>query len=261
MWTGVDEYRVRVRLGGPSSRVVTGQVSLRVEDASPALDIHALLEDLADSCDPLDEQELLSKLRRRTETAGGAQADAAIAFDHAISVSAPVTGREAWLVVSGRLTISWHEGQLASRWSFDFPVTTLSPTSRSNAERGAINQRAICTIEFDRAGEVLHAGPPTPEALLEAAEQSASAPIRPLLKRLDERWVTMAAYERPRDAASIAQSIASLLESHEGIQRLRVRVRELSSALCTWQVADSGWLDQSVAAIECKAIQSITASG
>src|SRR5262249_20529096 len=50
------------------------------------------------------------------------------------------------------------------------------------------------------------------EELVELAERSASAPVYPLLKRADERHVTMQAYDNPVFVEDIVRNIASALQ-------------------------------------------------
>jgi GTP cyclohydrolase I len=78
------------------------------------------------------------------------------------------------------------------------PVTSLCPCSKAISDYGAHNQRGYVTIEVRAAS----GGGDRPqliwiEELVEVAERSASAPVFALLKREDERFVTMQAYENP----------------------------------------------------------------
>jgi GTP cyclohydrolase I len=78
------------------------------------------------------------------------------------------------------------------------PVTSLCPCSKAISDYGAHNQRGYVTIEIRTARP--EGGPPAfvwIEELIDLAERSASAPVFPLLKRSDERHVTMQAYDNP----------------------------------------------------------------
>src|SRR6185295_5828669 len=74
----------------------------------------------------------------------------------------------------------------------EVPVTTLCPCSKAISDYGAHNQRGSVRIEVksrvdDDGQQVLI----WIEELINIAERSASAPVYPLLKRADERHVTM----------------------------------------------------------------------
>ncbi len=78
------------------------------------------------------------------------------------------------------------------------PVTSLCPCSKEISDYGAHNQRGYLTIEI-RTTTSDNGTPKTIwiEDIIEIAESSASCPIYPLLKRPDERHITMQAYDNP----------------------------------------------------------------
>lgn len=98
------------------------------------------------------------------------------------------------------------------------PVTSLCPCSKAISDYGAHNQRGFITIEVTS-----HApqGAPVPiiwiEELIEVAEASASAPVYSLLKRPDERHVTMQAFDNPVFVEDMVRNAASKLMQDERI--------------------------------------------
>src|SRR5262245_47176368 len=74
------------------------------------------------------------------------------------------------------------------------PVSSLCPCSKAISDYGAHNQRGYIRIEVrsvpnkNGVQEFIWL-----EELIEVAEKAASAPVFPLLKREDERFVTMQA--------------------------------------------------------------------
>ena len=109
-------------------------------------------------------------------------------------------------------------------------MASLCPCSKEISEYGAHNQRG--QVELDvrprRCGEGL------PELiwfeeLVEVAEGAASAPLYPLLKRPDERHVTMQAYENPAFVEDIARGVAQALKADERVASFRVRVTNFES--------------------------------
>ena len=88
------------------------------------------------------------------------------------------------------------------------PVTSLCPCSREISDYGAHNQRGHLTLEVRMApGEMIWI-----EELVELAEASASAPVYPLLKRPDERFVTMQAYDNPVFVEDMVRNAAARLQ-------------------------------------------------
>ena len=80
----------------------------------------------------------------------------------------------------------------------EVPVTSVCPCSKAISDYGAHNQRGYVTLEVrtrkNRRGEweILWI-----EELIEIVERSGFAPVYALLKRPDERHVTMQAYDNP----------------------------------------------------------------
>jgi GTP cyclohydrolase I len=63
-----------------------------------------------------------------------------------------------------------------------------------------------------------------PEELLAVCDGVASAPIYPLLKRQDERHVTMLAYDRPAFVEDLAREVALALQADERIAGFELEV-------------------------------------
>ena len=67
------------------------------------------------------------------------------------------------------------------------------------------------------------------EDLIDVAEAAASAPIYSLLKRVDERYVTMQAYENPAFVEDIARDVAVALRAGRAGRVFVVRVTNQES--------------------------------
>jgi GTP cyclohydrolase I len=91
------------------------------------------------------------------------------------------------------------------------PATSLCPCSREISQHGAHNQRSKISIFIARDPIItsIAEGPirllPWIEDLIKLAEDSASCPVYPILKRVDEKWVTEAAYSNPRFVEDIVR--------------------------------------------------------
>lgn len=103
------------------------------------------------------------------------------------------------------------------------PVTSLCPCSKAISEYGAHNQRGLLTIEVrptrrsDGSLELIWF-----EELVDIAEKSASAPVYPLLKRADERFVTMQAYDNPVFVEDMVRNVAAKLREDARVRWMRV---------------------------------------
>jgi GTP cyclohydrolase IB len=110
------------------------------------------------------------------------------------------------------------------------PVTSLCPCSKAISDYGAHNQRAYITIEVHGDGSA-----PSDhniiwiEELVEVAEAAASAPVYPLLKRPDERYVTMQAFDKPAFVEDMVRDVAVSLRVDPRVSWLRVHARSEES--------------------------------
>ena len=105
------------------------------------------------------------------------------------------------------------------------PVTSLCPCSKAISDYGAHNQRGWITIEVrsvtgdDNKPTIIWI-----EELINIAEMSASAPVYALLKRADERFVTMQAYDNPVFVEDMVRNAAARLQSDDRVAWCSVHV-------------------------------------
>ncbi len=108
------------------------------------------------------------------------------------------------------------------------PVTSLCPCSKAISDYGAHNQRGEIHIEV---GTQQEGGQQFIwlEELIHVAENAASAPVYSLLKREDERFVTMQAYDHPMFVEDMVRSVAVQLRKDSRVRWFRVRVTNFES--------------------------------
>ena len=103
------------------------------------------------------------------------------------------------------------------------PVTSLCPCSKEISDYGAHNQRGYITIDIrsqrkeNGESEIVWI-----EELIEIAERSASSPVYPLIKRPDERFVTMQAYDNPVFVEDMTRKAAEQLMENSKVVWFRV---------------------------------------
>lgn len=110
------------------------------------------------------------------------------------------------------------------------PVTSLCPCSKEISDYGAHNQRGHVTLQIrsglDEAGQRQFVWI---EELVDIVEASASSPLYPLLKRSDERHVTMAAYDNPVFVEDMVRNVATRLQGDERIVWFEVHAVNMES--------------------------------
>ena len=136
-----------------------------------------------------------------------------VCFPYFVEKAAPVSGQKG--LMDYECTFTGESNGLKDDFvlSIKVPVTSLCPCSKAISEYGGHNQRGYITIDVrskkDKDGhyEIVWI-----EELIEIAEQSASAPVYPLLKRPDERYVTMQAYDNPVFVEDMVRNVADILK-------------------------------------------------
>jgi GTP cyclohydrolase I len=164
---------------------------------------------------------ILERLRVRLEAE---RARIEVAFPYFIEREAPVTGAKALMDYACTFLAERRDRHDDFRLRVEVPVTTLCPCSKAISDYGAHNQRGRVTIDVRSAIGV--DGQPALiwiEELIDIAERSASAPIYPLLKRPDERHVTMQAFDNPVFVEDVVRKVALELQADARVARFRVR--------------------------------------
>jgi len=164
---------------------------------------------------------LLHDLRHRLH-AGTARVE--VVFPYFIERAAPVSGATALMDYECSFV-----GESVNV-SDDFvlgvkvPVTSLCPCSKAISDYGAHNQRGHITVQ---TRGVRHADGSTAfvwiEELIAIAERAASAPVYPLLKRPDERHVTMQAFDHPAFVEDMVREVAVSLQRDPRVKWFHVR--------------------------------------
>ena len=210
--------------GANREQVVQATLRLGVSLVAERKGIHMsrLIESVLAYRDDMTFERLGEVLAHLRERQGAGRAGAEFRFDYFLDRKAPWSGKTApqpcRCVWSGELDADG----LRLRQEIVTQVKTLCPCSKEISDYGAHNQRADLAI-------VLHQDGPGPaclclEEVVEIAERCASSPLYPILKREDERQVTMQAYENPCFVEDVARNAATELAAVEGIGRHEVRI-------------------------------------
>jgi GTP cyclohydrolase I len=167
-----------------------------------------VLHEAAGAITPQAVPDVLEAIRQRL---GASNARLEVTFPFFLRRAAPVTGAAALMEyqssVAGEITGSLTHVTLGVQ----VPVTSVCPCSKAISDYGAHNQRAIITIRVrprEEEGVLAHIWA---EDLIDVAEAAASCPVFPLLKRPDERYVTMRAHDHPVFVEDMARAAAEEL--------------------------------------------------
>lgn len=230
---GISRVRYPILISGwendaKRQREVDGLFDLNVSLAAAKRGIHMsrLIESLhrwEGALAPATLQNFLTDLR---EQQGAESAEMSCQFSWFVERPAPETGKPA---LQG-IETTWHarqnfkEGQRG--YTLAIPVTTLCPCSQAISDYGAHSQRGWIRVrlDWDNDSDIV-----APAEVFEALQHAGSAPIYPLLKRPDERHVTMKAFEQPAFVEDTARQAATLLREKLHVTRFRIDVRNEES--------------------------------
>jgi GTP cyclohydrolase I len=144
-------------------------------------------------------------------------------FPYFLSRVAPVTGATALMDYSCSFTAKSHGAITQFALAARVPVNSVCPCSKAISDYGAHNQRGFITISaVPRRYPDGELAVVWLEELIAVAEASASSPVYPLLKRSDERYVTMTAYEHPVFVEDMVRAAAMQLREDERIAQFSV---------------------------------------
>ena len=180
---------------------------------------------LADLCiRPLLDQTLVS-LQSLT-------AAASIEFHYFMDKKAPISGESAPMgyacTLLGSLDAKSSKQECDTFLRIRVPVSNLCPCSKAISEGGAHSQRSEITAQL-RLDEAQKHDFLWLEDTVLALEAVSSAPVYPILKRVDEKDVTDRQYENPKFVEDIVRDAALALKRARGIDGFRVEVEAYES--------------------------------
>ncbi len=144
-------------------------------------------------------------------------------FSFFLRKRAPVSGLSSLLDYQGRWIAETRAGVTTLSAEVAVPVKSLCPCSKEISDYGAHNQRSLVTIRV----QVLQ--PIEWHELVRFAEDQASSELWPMLKRVDEKWVTERAYENPKFVEDLVRDVALALNRDARVGRYRVEVENFES--------------------------------
>jgi GTP cyclohydrolase I len=174
----------------------------------------------------LNLKEFLKEAKERLE-APSAFVD--LKFRYFIEKPAPVSGMSAPMAYECVFKASLDE-QDHYRFilSVLVPCATLCPCSKAISDYGAHNQRAEI-----RANVIIDPEVETRvvwiEDLVAGLEASSSCPVYPLIKRVDEKYITEKAYDNPKFVEDVIRESTLFLRDYKGITGFSLEVEALES--------------------------------
>ena len=136
-------------------------------------------------------------------------------------VAAPASKGSAWQVHDLRITGVLEPNSVSVTTTVTSDVTSLCPCSKSISDYGAHNQRSRVTLAVIGDGDVPYPIPVT--ELIGLVRSVGSAPVYPLVKRTDERLITMEAFDHPAFVEDMVRELSLACRSKGVAHRADVR--------------------------------------
>lgn len=226
---GVCDLKLPLKISGCERNQKTSQQVQAVVNLSVDLDpllkgIHMsrLVETVLDHFDVISLNNMTSLLEDICKRQGATRSYAKIEFDYFFDKEAPVSGK-----TSPQAYRCFYQGEYSDEGSkivqgAEVPVKTLCPCSKDISDYGAHNQRSKVWINLthNKAKQINI----SLEEIIEIAENGASSPLYPILKREDERHVTMSAYDKPCFVEDVLRNIATELKEDKRFDSYQLKV-------------------------------------
>ena len=218
-------YPITVHLADGSQQPTVATVSFAASVAADTRGVHMsrFVEILHTWRNRIGVSTLFPLLSELSDRLGAQTTVAKLDFPLFLERKGPVSGGAALLAydcsLDGRLDGHGTHCTLTTH----VPITSLCPCSREISDYGAHNQRG--SVEINVGFELKEDADTIDFSdLVEVAEAAGSAPVYSLLKRPDERYITMRAYENPAFVEDITRAVAAVLKTDLRIRSGRVRV-------------------------------------
>jgi GTP cyclohydrolase I len=224
---GIEElsYPVSVERRDGSLQQTVSDVNMTVQLAHHRRGIHMsrlveVLDAHAESIGPSGFREMVAETRLRLDSK---HSRVALRFPYFLRRRAPASAISSMARYECCLTGVSRADGTKTEIGVRVPVTSLCPCSKEISDYGAHNQRGYVDISVASPWPGGQASGIWFEDLIEVAESAGSAPIYPLLKRTDEREVTMQAYDNPAFVEDIVRDVVVALRDDIRVASAEVR--------------------------------------
>lgn len=221
---GVSRVRYPVRFddgGLTQSGVASFDVVVTLPADRRGTHMSRMVELVHDHFTQINPQELPLAMKHVTSKLEVDKAQVRAAMAVALPTTSPATGRTAYqasdLVLEARLA----EGAFTLTTSVTTQVTSLCPCSKAISDYGAHNQRSDVTVAVEAEGDDCY--PIEVTELVDLIRSVGSCPVYPLVKRPDERAITMAAYDHPVFVEDMARDLSGQLRARRVAHVVSVR--------------------------------------
>ncbi|GAA2100543.1 GTP cyclohydrolase FolE2 [Microlunatus panaciterrae] len=232
------QYPVRFNDGASMhSGIATFDVTVTLPADRRGTHMSRMVEIIHDELQDLEPERLPQALKVAADRLDVDKVQVVVATPMAFRVQAPASEKEAWQVCDVELDAKLIAGQAELAVTVGTDVTSLCPCSKAISDYGAHNQRSRVRLTTVGRDEDIY--PLDVAAAFAMIRSVGSSPVFPLIKRPDERVVTMAAHDRPAFVEDMARDLSQACRER-GIAH-SVSVRNFESIHSHDAVAAVSW--------------------
>ena len=224
---GISGFRHRVVTGDDHSRqsvIADLAVGVSLPAALRGTHMSRLVEIVLEHEEDLTLDALPVVGKRLLALLGADAGHLSLRFPMVFSQPSPVTKKPASNVHDAALAVVLDADMVTLSATVEVVATSLCPCSKAVSDYGAHNQRSRVQLTIGATGGDAATRLPSLADMVLWAEGACSAPTYPLLKRPDERYVTMKAYDHPVFVEDIVREIVLRVQDVDGPGSFRVRV-------------------------------------
>jgi GTP cyclohydrolase IB len=228
--------------GTRQQTICEAELTVPLEADARGTHMSRFVEALHEHRDSMSPAGVLALAHRVSGRLDGRGANVELRFPLFVERPAPVTDEPALLTIDCALAVKIAgDGGTTVQVGLRAPVTALCPCSKEIADYSAHSQRGHLTITAVDSAWATGGSGLWPHELLAVCDEAGSAPIYPLLKRPDERHVTMLAYDRPAFVEDLARDVAVALKADERVLAFTVEAVNQESIHDHQAVARVSW--------------------
>jgi GTP cyclohydrolase IB len=237
---GVSAVRYPVSFGDGGQKQ-SGIASCELTVALPAMrrgtHMSRMIEVIHDHAREFDPHEMPTILKSAAVRLDVESLRLSLAMPFAVLVTSPVSRKESWQAADIEFVGALAVNTTTVTTTVTTDVTSLCPCSKAISDYGAHNQRSSVTLSTHGEGDAPY--PLAVRSSIDLIRGVGSCPVHPLIKRPDERLITMTAYDHPVFVEDMARDL-SLKCRQRGIPH-DVAVRNIESIHSHDAVARVSW--------------------
>jgi GTP cyclohydrolase I len=212
----------------PQTTAARWQLSVQLSNTARGAHMSRFIQHL-DTTAALDPAGFVSVAQRLHKALAAGEITVSAGFKWFRRVVAPVSGQVSLLACDVNWTVKTGAAEDGFRFitSLALPVKSLCPCSKAISDRGAHNQRSLVSVTLRWKQGTLPSR--NFASLADLLDRAASAPIYPLLKREDEKFITEHAYDNPVFVEDAVRKVGELLEPMTAVCAIDARVTNFES--------------------------------